>query len=533
MTNIEQQEPTRASARRWWVLGVLCLSLVLITLDNTVLNVALPTLVRDLHASTSQLQWIVDGYQLVFAGLLFSAGSLADRYGRKGMLTAGLVVFGVGTLLSAFAGSPDVLIATRAFMGIGGAMIMPSTLSILGTVFPDPAERARAIAIWAAMAAVGIAAGPVLGGLLLAHFSWGSIFIINVPVVVVALIGGHFLVPTSRDPAPDRMDPVGSFLSIATLVGLVFAVIEGPEHGWTSVSVLAGAVVGLAALGAFLAWEAHSDHPMLDLALFRDRRFSMGAASLTLLYFTALGTYFLYTQHLQFVLGYSPLRAGVYSVPFGVVLVAVSLQTPRAVRRFGTARVAGAGLIVLAASVWLRATAGPHTGYALLLISLMIAAVGVGSTIAPSTSSIMSSLPPERAGVGSAINDAARQVGAAAGVAVLGSVWASSYRTSLAGRTARAEVPRAALAGSRSSVGAALSIAHGLPTAAGTDLVSIAKAGFVHASDLANVVAGVVAFVGAMLALRYLPRQIIRAEPNAEAQAVAVPACPAPVVVQR
>jgi EmrB/QacA subfamily drug resistance transporter len=515
MTNIEHRPVSppaflRTDARRWWVLAVLCLSLVLITLDNTVLNVALPTLVRDLHASTSQLQWIVDGYQLVFAGLLFSAGSLADRFGRKGMLTAGLVVFGIGTLASALATSPDLLIGTRAFMGIGGAMIMPSTLSILGNVFPDPAERARAIAIWAAMAAVGIAAGPVLGGLLLAHFSWGSIFTINVPVVVVALIAGHLLVPTSRDPAPGRMDPMGSLLSIATLVGLVFAVIEGPERGWTSGPVVIGAAVGLASLVAFLAWEAHSDHPMLDLSLFRDRRFSMGAVTLTLLYFGALGTYFLYTQHLQFVLGYSPLRAGVYSVPFGVVLVVASLQTPRAVRRFGTAAVAGTGLVVLAVSVGLRATAGPHSGYALLLISLMIAAVGVGSTIAPSTASIMSSLPPERAGVGSAINDAARQVGAAAGVAVLGSIWASSYRASLNGRTARAEVPRAALAASRSSVGAALTTAHTLPTAARADLIAIAKAGFVHAADLANVVAALVALSGATLAFRYLPRLAAR-----------------------
>jgi predicted MFS family arabinose efflux permease len=308
------------------------------------------------------------------------------------------------------------------------------------------------------------------------------------------------------------MDPIGSLLSIATLVGLVFAVIEGPERGWTSTSVLVGAAVGLVALGAFLVWEARSDHPMLDLALFRDRRFSMGATSLTLLYFGALGTYFLYTQHLQFVLGYSPLRAGVYSVPFGVVLVAVSLQTPRAVRRFGTAAVAGTGLIVLAASVWLRATAGAHTGYPLLLISLMIAAVGVGSTIAPSTASIMSSLPPERAGVGSAINDAARQVGAAAGVAVLGSVWASSYHTSLAGRTARTEIPRAALSASRSSVGAALAIAHTLPAAPGNDLTAIAKAAFVHGSDVANVVAGVVAAVGAILALRFMPRRTVRVE---------------------
>ena len=221
MTNIELLSRRRrgpegsADPKRWWALAVLCLSLVVITLDNTILNVAIPTLVRDLHASTSQLQWIVDSYQLVFAGLLFTAGSLADRYGRKGTLSLGLVVFGVGTLGAAFAANAGMLIATRAFMGIGGALIMPSTLSILGDVFPDPAERTRAIAIWAAMAAVGIALGPVLGGLLLAHFSWGSIFLVNVPVVVAALVGGALLLPRSKDPAPLRMDLVGSALSIA------------------------------------------------------------------------------------------------------------------------------------------------------------------------------------------------------------------------------------------------------------------------------------------------------------------------------
>jgi EmrB/QacA subfamily drug resistance transporter len=510
--------------RRWWALAVLCLSLILITLDNTVLNVALPTLVRDLHASTSQLQWIVDGYQLVFAGLLFSAGSLADRYGRKGMLTLGLVVFGVGTSLSALATSADMLIATRAFMGVGGAMIMPATLSILGTVFPDARERARAIAIWAAMAAVGIAIGPVLGGLLLAHFSWGSIFVINIPVVVAALIGGQILLPTSRDPHPGRMDVPGSLLSIVTLMALVYAVIEGPDAGWTSDRVVIGATIGVLSLAAFLWVESRSSHPMLDLALFRDRRFSMGALSLALLYFGALGTYFLYTQHLQFVLGYSALRAGLYSVPFALVLVAVSLQTPKAVQRYGTGRIAGLGLLVLAASVLLRATAGADSGYDLLLVSLVIAGLGVGLTVAPSTTSIMSSLPPSHAGVGSAINDAARQIGAAAGVAVLGSVWASSYHHSLSSVAVQAQVPPAALEGSRSSVGAALDVARTLPPATRTELVHVVRGAFVHGSDVANLVAGAVALIGAALAFRYLPSR----PPAANADEAFSDAPPAP-----
>jgi EmrB/QacA subfamily drug resistance transporter len=511
MTNIGT-----GTARKGWALGVLCLSLVLITLDNTVLNVALPTLVRDLKATTSQLQWIVDSYQLVFAGLLFSAGSLADRYGRKGMLTLGLVVFGIGTAASSIAGSADLLIVTRAFMGIGGAMIMPSTLSILGTIFPDPTERARAIAVWAAMAAVGIAIGPVIGGLLLAHFSWGSIFTVNIPVVLIALVGGHYLLPTSKDPSPARMDPWGSLLSILTLGALVYAVIEAPEHGWTSTTVLGATAVGLVALVAFLALESHSDHPMIDLALFRDRRFSVGALTLTLLYFGALGTYFLYTQHLQFVLGYSPLRAGVYSVPFAVALVFFSLRTPRAVARYGTGRVAGAGLLIVAASTALRATANGHTGFLLLGIALVIAGAGVGCAIAPSTASIMSSLPPDQAGVGSAINDAARQIGAAAGVAVLGSIWASSYQRTLVAGATKSGLAHATVAAGSTSIGAALATAKTLPPARGDLLVSIAKNAFVHGSDVANVVAAVVLVAGAALAWHYLPRPALTEQEDHE-----------------
>ncbi len=519
MTNIEQVagQTQAQNPRRWWALAVLCLSLVLITLDNTVLNVALPTLVRDLHATTSQLQWIVDGYQLVFAGLLFSAGSMADRFGRKGTLQLGLLIFGVGTLASAFAGSAGLLIVTRSFMGIGGAMIMPSTLSILGTIFPDPSERTKAIAVWAAMASIGIAAGPVIGGVLLAHFSWGSIFLVNVPIVLLALVASGLLLPKSKDPSPGRPDPIGALLSVATLMSLVYAVIEGPDHGWASAQILGTGIGGLVLLGVFIAWETRSTHPMLDLKLFRDRRFSIGASTLTLLYFSALGTYFLYTQHLQFVLGYSPLRAGVYTVPFAVVLVTVSLQTPRALARWGTGKVAGMGMMIAGVAALVRATANAHTGYPLLLVSLVVVGVGVGLTIAPSTASIMSSLPPHRAGVGSAINDASRQVGAAAGVAVLGSVWSSAYYSYLS-KAPLAGVPASAVAASRSSVGAAFAAARNLPAAAGSNLVEAAKAAFVHGSNVANVAAALVAVGGAVTAVSLLRtrRTVPAAEPAPE-----------------
>lgn len=497
---------TAGDPRRWWALAVLCLSLVLITLDNTVLNVALPTLARDLDASTSQLQWIVDSYQLVFAGLLFTAGSLADRYGRKGMLSAGLVVFGIGTVAAAFSDTANALIVTRAFMGIGGAMIMPSTLSILGTIFPVARERTKAIAIWAAMAAVGIALGPVLGGVLLAHFSWGSIFMVNLPVVVAALVAGAILLPTSKDPSPGRIDILGSLLSIVALVSLVFSVIEAPEQGWTSGIVLGSFLFGVLAVVAFVAWELHCDHPMLDMALFKNRGFSIGALTLMLSYFGALGTYFLYTQQLQFVMGYSALRAGVYSVPFALALVVFSLQTPRFIQRFGTARVAGTGMLIMASGIALRAVSSTDSGFGLLLISLVIIGVGVGLVVAPSTGAIMSSLPPDQAGVGSAINDAARQIGAATGVAVLGSIWSSAYRSGLTPAEVGSAVPSAAIQASQESLGAVAQSAAQLPAAAGNELLEAARAAFVHGSNVANLVGAAVVLVAAGLAFRLLPK---------------------------
>jgi EmrB/QacA subfamily drug resistance transporter len=495
-----------ADPRRWWALAVLCLSLVLITLDNTVLNVALPTLAKELDASTSQLQWIVDSYQLVFAGLLFTAGSLADRYGRKGMLSLGLVVFGIGTTAAALSTSADALILTRAFMGIGGAMIMPATLSILGTVFPDAKERTRAIAIWAAMAAVGIALGPVLGGVLLAHFSWGSIFWVNVPVVLVALVAGAAILPTSKDPSPGRVDVLGSLLSILALVALVFAVIEAPDKGWTSTLVIASFLVGFGALLAFVAWESRCDHPMLDMKLFRNRGFSIGSLTLMLGYFGALGTYFLYTQQLQFVLGYSALRAGVYSIPFAVALVLFSLQTPKLIHRFGTARVAGTGLAVITVGIALRALSTPSSGFGILLVSLIITGIGVGLAVAPSTGAIMGSLSPDQAGVGSAMNDAARQVGAATGVAVLGSVWSSVYRSNLASATLPADVPAAAVEQARESVGSALHAASTLSTGPASSLLDASHSAFVHGADVAVLVGAVVVGVSSVLAFRFLPR---------------------------
>ncbi len=499
-----EERANRAGSRRWWTLLVLCLSLVIITLDNTILNVAIPTLVRDLHASNNQLQWIVDSYVLVFAGLLLTAGSVSDRFGRKGALNAGLLVFAAGSVASALAGTATTLIFTRGVMGLGAAFVFPSTLSILTNVFTDPTDRAKAIAVWAGMAGVGIALGPLTGGWLLQHFYWGSIFLVNLPIVALALIGGRVFVPTSRDPDAGRADPAGALLSLVGLVALVFGIIQGPDHGWTSAEILGSFAVALVALATFVVVELRSAHPMLDLAIFRNPRFTAASLSVTVVYFCLFGTIFVMTQHLQFVLGYSPFAAGIRVLPFALVLVPVANLTPRLVHAFGARAVIATGLAVVALSLAVRAGASVHSHYDFLLVCSVLFAAGMGLTIAPATASIMGSVPKEKAGVGSAVNDTTRQVGGALGVALLGSVFSSGYRSTLALRAPRG-VPAAALQASRASIGAAIDAGRQVGGHAGAQLVDAARHGFIHGADVVSVIAAVVAVVAAAVVMRVLP----------------------------
>jgi EmrB/QacA subfamily drug resistance transporter len=336
-------------ARRWWALAVLCLSLMVIGIDNTVLNVAIPSLISDLGATTSQLQWIVDGYTLVFAGLLLTAGSVGDRFGRKGALAVGLAIFTVGSAASALAGSATTLVFTRATMGVGAALIMPATLSLLTNIFLDPKERGRAIGVWAAVAGASAGIGPVIGGALLEHFSWGSVFLVNVPVGIAALIAGRYFLPKSRDPHAARLDPVGALLSILGLVALLWAFIEAPVQGWGSTQVVAGFTIGVAVLALFVVWELRCDHPMLDVRLFENRRFSAANSAITLVFFAMFGAGFLITQYLQTVLGYSALEAGVRMLPQAALLLVVAPLSPRLAERFGTKLVVGSGLVLTAA----------------------------------------------------------------------------------------------------------------------------------------------------------------------------------------
>lgn len=491
--------------RRWWTLAVLCFSLLVIGLDNTILNVALPTLVRDLHASASDLQWMVDAYILVFAGLLLTAGSLGDRFGRKKALSVGLLIFLGGSILSAFSGSASLLIATRALMGVGGALIMPATLSILTNTFTVPTERAKAIGVWAGVSGIGIAVGPVAGGWLLQHFWWGSVFLVNVPVVLVALIAGHYFVPDSRDPSSPKLDPVGAGLSIAGLTALIWAIIEAPSHGWGSPAIVLGYAVAVVILGIFVAWERHSDHPMLDIRVFENPRFSAASASITLVFFAMFGSFFVITQYLQIVRDYTAFQAGVRMAPIALVLFVAAPASSTFVRWFGSKVVVAGGLTIAAIGLAIFGGLRVQSGYGSVLLAIMVLGLGMALTMAPATESIMGSLPREKAGVGSAVNDTTRQVGGALGVAILGSLLSSGYASRVASAIAGHGLSAAAAASARDSVGSAVAAAHALGGSQGAAVAAAARNSFMGAMRPTMFAAAGVALTGALIVLAFLP----------------------------
>jgi EmrB/QacA subfamily drug resistance transporter len=476
-------------SRRWWTLAVLCLSLLVIGLDNTILNVALPTLQRELDASASQLQWIVDVYMLVFAGVLLTAGSLGDRFGRKRALSLGLLVFGAGSLGSALASSPELLIATRALMGAGGAFIMPSTLSILTATFPA-SERGRAIGIWAGFSGIGIAIGPVAGGWLIENADWSWIFLVNVPVVALALLAGRWLVPESRDESAPRLDWAGFLLSFAALTVLVWGLIEAPSRGWTDGLVLAAfgaAAIGLAAFGA---WERRAPSPMLDVALFRNPRFSASSAAISLAFFALFGMIFFLTQYLQEVRAYSALEAGLRTLPVAGGLILGGPLSARLAERLGIRVVVPLGLALVAVALWLLAGVDAASAYGVVAGALVLMGFGMGTAMAPATDAIMGSLPAAKMSVGSAINDTTRVAGGSLGVAVLGSLLASGYRGEM--DSVRAPAP------AHDSLAGALAV--GDPR-----LVDAARDAFLSGMHTAALVAAAVALGGAVVAAVFLP----------------------------
>jgi MFS transporter, DHA2 family, multidrug resistance protein len=489
-------------ARRWKILAVLSLSLVIIGLDNTILNVALPSLQEQFDASTSTLQWMVDAYMLVFAGLLLTMGTLGDRFGRKLALQSGLVLFGGASLCVLLVHSSAQLIAVRSVMGVGGALIMPATLSIISNVFPRE-ERRKAIAIWSAMASIGVGLGPLFGGVLLEAFDWHSVFLLNVPVAAAALVLGFRLVPNSRDPEPGAFDVAGVVLSIVTLTTLVYAIIEAPERGWSDPIVLGGFGAAVVFGMAFVAWECHTKDPMLHLDFFRNPRFTVASVGLSLASFALFGAIFALTQFLQDAHGYSALEAGAAMVPLAGGLMVGAGSSIKLVARFGTRRVLVMGLLTLAATLSASQLWTFDMAYWPIGLWLFAFAMSMGWVMGPATGSVMSSVPEAKSGIGSAMNDVTRQVAGALGTAVVGSLITSLYVANLG--DAAASLPEASRSAAEDSVGQAQAVAATLSDSAGSQLSHAASVAFTDALGIGFVVAACAAVLGAVAVRRWLP----------------------------
>jgi EmrB/QacA subfamily drug resistance transporter len=505
---IDADHGAEGHPQRWFILGILCTCLVLIVAAVSSLNIAIPSIQDSLDASQTELQWIIDSYALVFAGLLLPAGALGDRYGRKWMLLGGLGVYGVTAVIASASDSPAQLIAMRALAGVGAALIMPATLSLLTSVFP-PHERGKAIAVWAAFAGAGGAIGVLSSGILLDHFWWGSVFFITVPIVAVAMIFVLAIVPNSKDPDGHPLDPIGSALSIIGLVSLVFAIIEGPERGWSDPLVVGGFVLAAVGLAAFVTWERRARFPMLDPAYFRVPRFSVSAMTITVTFFVMFAMFFSLSQYFQFVRSYSPLKTGFAILPFALTMVVVAPRGPKVQQRITVRGTIAVGMALVGVGAALLAFIGPDTPYVLVVGSIMLMALGAGLAMPSATTGIMASLPMSKAGVGSAVNDTTREVGGAVGIAVVGSVLASVYRAGL--DDAEAMLPAGSRDVARDNIGAAVKEGAGIlggDAAAYQRFLDIVGSAFTDGFNAGMGVSSAMALLGALAVLRWYPREV-------------------------
>ena len=506
---------TTVDRRRWVALAVLSGCLAVIAIDNTIVNVALPRLQEDLGASTAELQWVVDAYSLLFAGALLTAGSLGDRFGRRRVLVAGLVLFAVASAVATTAPDATMLTLCRALMGIGGAAIMPSTLSLLTQVFPDPTERAKAIGIWAAVAGAAVAVGPILGGVLLEHFDWHAIFAVNPLVVVILLPLVIGLVPESRDPARPRLDPLGAVLSTTGLIGVVYAVVEFPDEG-LSVSTALPFVVGVVLLGAFVIWERRSTHPMLPMGFFTNRVFSVSVGAVAVVYFALMGAMFFVPQYLQLVRGNTPLMSGIGVMPLAGGLLVASLASSTVARATSSRATVVGGMAAVTVGLLAASTVGADTPGVVLSLCLGLVGLGLGLTLPQATNGILGSVPREKSGIASAVNDAVSELGGSLGVAILGAVLTTQYRNAIetaitnAGEAA-ASLPAGVLDGVRESLGTAILSATQAGTGAAPVIVATAGEAFTSGMGWALAAAAAVPAVGAVVTWRLFPRHVEQA----------------------
>jgi len=506
---------SEGTARRtspWIVLTVLCGALLITGLDNTIVNVALPTIQRDLDASTAELQWVVDSYTVMFAGLLVLAGTLGDRFGRKRIFVIGLVVFAVGSLGGTLAATAGQLSLARAVMGIGGACIMPSTLSIIVQNFPDARQRAQAIGIWAGVSGLGVAIGPVIGGVLLEHFHWNSVFAVNPPIAIVVLIAAIVLVPESKDPSRPRLDLLGAGLWAVGLISLVLTIIRVPDTGLSASTVLT-LIVGVIALVAFVLWERRAPRPLVPLQLFRNPTFSVSLILVAMLYFALFGAMFFFPQFLQLVKGLSPLQSGLTLVPAALCLTLAATVSPVLAQRLGSRTMVVVGLSVVTlglagASVFVAGTSGWQVAATMALVGL-----GMGLTLPHATNGVLSCVPKERAGIGSAMNETTGEVGGALGVAVLGALLSTAYRGQIdqavqSAGAAASQIPAAVLDAVRDSLAGASLAAGQAPEALRDAITVTAGAAFVSGMDTAVWVGACVTAIGALIAAFFFPKRL-------------------------
>ncbi len=500
------EPPPDPRNRRWWALGAIGLSVLLVGIDNTIVNVALPTIGRELDASTSQLQWIVDGYTLVFATLLLLAGHLGDRFGRRRMLLNGLVLFGLTSIAASMAGTVGQLIAGRAAMGAAAALIFPATLALLVSLFPDRKERAAAIGIWSGITGLSVALGPVSGGFLLEHFAWSAVFLINVPLVVLAFAAIAVLVKESRDPRPGRFDPVGAFGSMVGVGLLVWCIIEAPVNGWTSAVTIVGLTGAAAALALFVWWESRRTDPLFDVTLFANARFSAASGAIAAAFFGLFGFIFLITQYFQIVRGYGVLEAGLATLPFAVVIGGLSPVAIVLMKRFGTTAVVAAGLTLMSAGFLVAAGSGIDSAYwGRIVISMTLMAGGLALTSGPATEAIMGALPAGRTGAGSAINDTTREIGGTLGVAIVGSVMNSIYGARLVDALAGTSLSPEAISEAGRSVTAGFQAAALVPPTEAATVVGGVGQSFLDGMAAGSLVAAAATAIAAVAVLVFLP----------------------------
>jgi EmrB/QacA subfamily drug resistance transporter len=501
------------------ILLTVCAAVLAINLDTTIVNVALPSISDDLDAGTRQLQWIVDGYNLAFAAFVLAAGSLSDRYGRRPALILGLVGFAAASTVGALVSSAEALIVARVAMGMAAAVIFPTTLSIISNTFRERRERAAALGIWGAVVGIGVAAGPVTGGLLLEHFYWGSVFWALVPLALVTAVAAYVLVPESRDPSVPALDIPGLGISVAMLSALTYTIIEAPEHGWGSTWTLAGFALSAILLTAFVIVENRVAHPMLDLSLFRDRRFSAASGAVTVTFFALFGFIFLITQYFQFIRGYGALSTGARILPVALSIAVASVLGAMLAPRIGTKVVVSSGLLLFGtAFVWIATVAVDASYVSVIVPQMVLMGLGMGFISTPATESILLVLPPARAGVGSAVNDATRELGGTLGVAVVGSVFSSVYAANLADG-AWSQTPADVLERAQDAVGAATAISAGQP-----ELAQALQDAFMTGLHTASLMVGLLCLAGAVAGAFLLPGRGTHAPEDAPVEPVPVPA---------